>query len=750
MKQASQVVSDARETLFVFHHFSILAFGFTNLAMLGWLAAAAAPLLIHLWSRHRFRESPWAAMQFLLAAMRRNARRLRLQQWLLLAVRTILIALVVLAVAEPYGGRLAAGRTSTPAHKVIVIDGSLSMAYRDDIANNFERAKTLAADLVRRGRAGDTFTVILMVAPSEIVIGNETVDVSAVSAQIQSLAQTHAPADLPAAIALVEQALADPANGRNITRRQEVYFLTDLQLATWQLVPSAISELAERAALFIIDVGQPDAANLAVTRLASSEPFVIVNREIAWEVTLRQFGPKPFDDCRVELLVDDVAVSEQTIDVPAGGEANIRFSHRFTSPGSHTLAVRAAGDRLEPDNARWLVVPVREEIRVLCVEGKEGAAKYIAEALNPDQSETSSIRPVVASEGELAELKLTDFDCVFLCNVPQFTASEAHRLARYVADGCGVVFFLGDRVVPESYNRLETGQRPGASPPPASPAAQDSQTTIQSQPLLPARIGELVADPQFGLDPLDYRHAIVAPFRGNERSGLLTTPVSRYYRLELSKHMRNIEVAATIRRDDPFIVAAPLGKGRTVLVATDGSLSSIDPATGEPWTVWPTWPSFLPIVRELLAYAISGKHQEWQQPVGTPLAGPVVSDAGTTLRILRPDGTTAPVALHDTQGEWQWSFSDTRLAGIYALAGQTQEAMQRFALNVDTRESDLTRIDARQLPQEFVVRNLLPSARDEPTALFAHATWSGRLLWLALLLLFVESFLAWRFGRGAA
>src|SRR6476469_3742852 len=89
--------------------FILLAFGFGNLAMLGWLAAAAAPLLIHLWNRHRFREAPWAAMQFLLAAMRKNARRLQLQQWLLLAVRTLLIVLVVLAVAEPYGVQLLAG-----------------------------------------------------------------------------------------------------------------------------------------------------------------------------------------------------------------------------------------------------------------------------------------------------------------------------------------------------------------------------------------------------------------------------------------------------------------------------------------------------------------------------------------------------------------------------------------------------------------------------------------------------------------
>src|SRR6266571_3264336 len=99
----------------------LIAFGFSNLAMLGWLAAAAAPLLIHLWSRHRFRESPWAAMQFLLAAIRKNARRLQLQQWLLLAVRTLIIVLVVLAVAEPYGEHLLAGGSAAPTHKVLVI-----------------------------------------------------------------------------------------------------------------------------------------------------------------------------------------------------------------------------------------------------------------------------------------------------------------------------------------------------------------------------------------------------------------------------------------------------------------------------------------------------------------------------------------------------------------------------------------------------------------------------------------------------
>jgi hypothetical protein len=727
----------------VFFELFLLAFGFANLAMLGWLAAAAAPLLIHLWSRHRFREAPWAAMQFLLAAMRKNSRRMQLQQWLLLAIRTILIALVVLAIAEPYGERGVAGGASAPAHKVIVIDGSLSMAYRDNGESNFARAKNLAAELVRDSRAGDTFTVISMATPAEFVVGKESIDTSAVAAQIQSLSQSHSPADLAATIELVEEVVAEKSSDGHMARRSEVYFITDLQLATWQSVPAAINSLAERATLFLIDAGRPNAANLAVTRLASSEPFAVVNREIVWEATLRQFGGTPLDDCRVELLVDDVEVSEQSVDVPAGGEANVHFSHRFTTAGTHTLAVRAGDDQLEPDNARWLVVPVRDEIRILCVEGKEGAAKYIAGALNPDPSAPSAFRPIVASEGELAELELTDFDCVILCNLPQLTASEAQRLTRYAEGGGGVVMFLGDRVIPESYNRMAAGS--GESLPNGGRA------------LVPARIGEVVTGPEFGLDPLEYSHAIVAPFRGNERAGLLTTPVSHYYRLELPIHRPTAQVAATIGRGDPFIVAAPLGDGRSILVATDGSLSSVDSATNEPWTIWPTWPSFLPIVRELVSYAVSGKHQAWQQPVGTPLAGRVARsadvassvDPGTTLRIHRPDGTTAPVALDSTQGELQWRFSETQLAGIYALSGPAQDFLHQFALNIDSRESDLTRLDTRQLPQEFVVYNSSPSGRDHlATPHSAHASWSGRLLWLALLLLFIESLVAWRFGGG--
>ena len=109
----------------------VVALGFANFPLLYGLAAASVPIIIHLLNRRKFREMRWAAMRFLLAAIRKNSRRIRIEQWLLLAVRTLLILLVVAGdgqavPGEPGGVADLAGRRT---HRVLVLDGSLSMGY---------------------------------------------------------------------------------------------------------------------------------------------------------------------------------------------------------------------------------------------------------------------------------------------------------------------------------------------------------------------------------------------------------------------------------------------------------------------------------------------------------------------------------------------------------------------------------------------------------------------------------------------
>src|SRR3954464_4437319 len=124
-----------------------IAAGFVTPAFaLAGLALASIPIIIHILNRRRFKIIDWAAMDFLLRAMRKNRKRLRFEQWLLLATRCLVLALLGVALARPLScseNSMAGVGQRTGLH-VFVIDNSYSMAYEADRPNaktHFEHAK---------------------------------------------------------------------------------------------------------------------------------------------------------------------------------------------------------------------------------------------------------------------------------------------------------------------------------------------------------------------------------------------------------------------------------------------------------------------------------------------------------------------------------------------------------------------------------------------------------------------------------
>src|SRR3954465_2672159 len=125
------------------------------------VVAVSIPIAIHLLNRRRFKTVHWAAMEYLLQAMRKNRRRLKFEQWLLLACRCLLIFLMGLALARPLGCDnptiAALGGRRTALH-VFVIDNSYSMGYevnRPDARTHLDHAKVLARRLLDKLSAGN-------------------------------------------------------------------------------------------------------------------------------------------------------------------------------------------------------------------------------------------------------------------------------------------------------------------------------------------------------------------------------------------------------------------------------------------------------------------------------------------------------------------------------------------------------------------------------------------------------------------
>jgi hypothetical protein len=726
---------------------AIFALGFSQLAMLGWLAAAALPLVIHLWNRRKHRETVWAAMDFLLAAIQKNARRLRIEQWLLLAVRTAIIVLVVLAVAGPYQEHATAPFASgRPTHKVIVIDGSYSMDYRPAELSRFERARELAGEIVEHSRSGDAFTLVLMASPPRAIVDKPSFSHADFLLEVQGLKFVHTDANLPATLAKVEQIVQSVAQEHSRLVQHEVYFLSDLGRNTWiravndDDVSAQLDWLAKQASLWVVDLGQATTENFAVSSLATSQPYATTMGEIPFRATVRSYAQQQRRQT-LEFLVDGERIGDETIDVPTGGEATANFRHRFDLPGDHSVEVRLKGDPLTVDNHRWLVLPVKEKVETLIVNGEASAraANYLRYALDPDSGKPGSVaevqspvRVTVISESVLLESNLSRYDCVFLSNVAQFTIGEARALSSYVHAGGSLVFFLGDRVQADSYNE-QLGHRG------------------EQKRLLPVVLDRPTdSAAQFHFDPLEYRHPMIEPFRGNERAGLLQTPIGKYFRMTTSSAGETAAevVLAFQETKDPAIVIAPVGQGRVTVVALPASLESLD-TSRRPWTLFVATQSFQPIVQEILAYTLRGQVQSKAANVGESIGGSVPPAAATTsIAVQTPENRTEQVRAIADGPESRWSYDETWYSGLYhaglAAAGASDQIV---AVNIDLAESDLTKVSPDELPRSLTA---LVQGQDFATAgandIAPRGGLHRPLLYVALLLLLVESGLAWFLG----
>jgi hypothetical protein len=779
--------------------------------------AASIPILIHLFNRRRYQVVTWAAMRFLLAAQRKYIRRMRIEQVILLAVRTAIVVLLVAAMASvmPWadelwirlfpGSTLFAAAAGRRTHKVLVIDGSLSMAAKVEDSTCFERARMLAQRVVAESSTGDGLSVVLAAAPPRPIVGGTSEAGTKVADEIAGLALPEGNSDLAATFTTVESLLKQsPAK----YEEREVYFFTDLQRATWAATKSGetaeqLRRIQAHARTIIVDVGWDIPFNSAVTSVQPAAPFVMAGTATPLTATIQHYG-QPRRQVRAELLVGKARliandpplalrpVQQTLVDLVPGANA-INFVHKFPSVGEYAVAVRIEGDHLTPDDSRAIVLSVKDSLQVMLVNGKPAAEPYdratewLLDALNPYPNETAPrnviARPKVVTEAEFADAALGDlsrYECVFLCDVAQLTGGEIHRLETHLRRGGGIVFCLGAHVDLEAYNRLLYRDGDG---------------------ILPARLvgRERTAAKEFfnlSADEAAFRGPPLAAFTSEQdRASLFSARFREYIRADptprgqprlvltfrpetsQSKDGESSQVPserARAREDAPrsqgskaalpALVDWPRHRGRVLLYTSTANMD---------WTTWPASPSYPALMQEILHYSAAGRTREQASTVGEVLEAFVdAGGPGLPVSVRLPSGLTEETRTEPGEDSSVIRWSETDQSGIYIATVGQHPREYPFAVNVpaasenqQASESDPTRINESELKSlypdwEFQLVadphqvNHSSAPGNEPVTGARQSAMGmvmGRYLLFAMFLLLVlEVVLAWWFGHYSA
>lgn len=737
----------------------VLAFGFASPLILSGLALASIPIVIHLLHKRRYVETPWAAMQFLIQVTKKQSRRIRLENLILLLVRTLVLVLIVLALARPhFDTDTGVIGTEQPVHRILIIDSTFSMQRSGassfvegasaaevtdgESVTRFAQAKKSAQSIVQSGARGDAWS-LLQIADSStpVVIQTPAFRASTVEEEIQSLVVSDSTGNLMTTLEAAAQAVKQLPE----LPRKEIVFISDLQSTMWApdapdtlaRMKTIIQQIGQSASISLVNVAGAASSNLAVTGLRSDSEIVTVDQTVSFRATLRNFGQAILRDQTIELLVDGRLVDTKRLDLPPGIDTPLDWEHQFLSAGDHSVEIHLEDDALPLDNRRWLIVPVREQLNVLLVNGRpagrprDSATFYVERALAPAttfEPWQGTVRPQVIGESELQSVGLSRFDVVVLCNVGLITNRESSVLESFVRSGGGLIVLPGETVNSGSYN---------------------THLFRNGDGILPAEIGELTGSEEKPLtfDPREFAHPVVRAFRGNPGAGLEATLTFRFLKLKATD---DSEVAMWFSDGSPALVEKRTGSGRVILGATSADSQ---------WGTWAIWaPSFVPMMHELVLFSASGQARSRQLNVGEPLVMTLPQRMfDLDARVERPDGSVAGLPLNDGKNSLTAVYEETNRAGIYEVSsGSPLNRTELYAVNISEQESDLTVTRQPDLSRELFsdINVALRGTGDPVGSVFRSGTDSGLsvlsriLAWTVLTILLLEPLLAWRFSWG--
>lgn len=688
---------------------------FLNSPLLWALGLASIPLIIHLLFRRRFRQIDWAPMKYLKLTIQRNRRRIQIEQLLLLLLRTALVIVLVCMISRPVlnasgiAGWL--GGDTRTSH-ILLIDDSLSMGLSSGGKSAFQRAIDLAVQSVEEVGRNDRLTLVRTSRPDSPLLREvDLVDPSESLNLLRSLQPTETLTSWAAVLSTVDRLVQSSTYPtRTLT------ILTDLRRVGWEDEIAAPAHWKqERIRVRIIDVGGAASRQLALDRLVQADRLALVGAPIRWEATVRNLSDAMMDNLEATWLVDGHP-NQVTIPPLSPGETTIiPITAVFQEPGLHHVSLQLPSDDLPGDNQRWDVVSIKENLRLLIVDGEpssemfQGETDFLGLALSLAIGESRAFQVETVLESEWTTAAKSDPDLIVFANVASFEAAQADLLLKLAESGTGIMFFLGDQVDPDNYNRHLALRGPG---------------------LLPAKL-ELPRDESVvGLALDEKTPSSVDALRQLNTSVLERIKIHKRYSIQLSDDPDG-SVRILARWNDaeasPALVEKLIGRGRVLLWTITADKN---------WSDWPMEPSYVLAVRET-AKAIARTDSEAHELIaGEVLRCPVSVDRQISSPLLEFPGADEPkpplIEAPPEKGRgpseggatqsllWQ----ETQRAGLYRLTWQETpggSASNQFAVNPEARESDLAKIEIADLKKRWrgldpeIVLSISTSASDTAT-----------------------------------
>ncbi|NUN70926.1 MAG: BatA domain-containing protein [Bacteroidetes bacterium] len=456
---------------------------FLNPFVLFGLAAAAIPVLIHLFNVRKLRTIEFSTLTFLKELNKNKIRRIKVRQWLLLALRTLLIILIVLAFSRPaLQGTFGTAASRASSTIVIVLDNTASMGLHNEQGTFLAQAKLKARAIAATMQENDE-AYLLRLSDLPLATTEEPLrDPSALAERIDAT-------ELSMRYRSIEEALRVTSRllGQSRNFNKEIYLLTDGQRST------LISEAEDRpnsndrlfdpsVRLFLLPLSGTQQENVAVERMEVPPSLLQPGRPFTARVTVVNHGTAPISNHVVTMKIGAAAVMQKSVTLGAGERTTVEFPLTVPNAGFLPLTAESEDDAFEPDNRYYSSLFVPPQVAVAVIAADPVSSRYLLTALGTAGSAADDAPVKVRSltPSQLSPSMLAGQDVIVLSGLNSLSAGQTDDLRKYITAGGALLFFPSPDTLNADYRYLSEWNIPALLrvTAPAGIASMDRQSPL--------------------------------------------------------------------------------------------------------------------------------------------------------------------------------------------------------------------------------------------------------------------------------
>lgn len=688
------------------------------------LLAVAIPVIIHLVNLRRPQKVAFSTLSFIKELRKSTIRRIRIKQYLLMALRMLALLFLALALARPFLPPTLTGSTSSgiPKAVAIMVDNSASMQRVGSRGPLIDQAKNIADRIIQNANSDDRF---IITTTNKSTVGQtgllERQDALDAVSEITANNTAHF---------TNEQFAEAYRNLQNAPQSQGIaYIISDgqkSQLSDLQEIEQ-FSQAEKQISVQLITVAAGNQQNLAVSSVKMNTQMISHGNPVSLSATVENVGSTAADNQYISLSIEGERSGQYEFSLEAGQTKTFEFSIIPETTGDLSGQLILEGDQVEYDNQRNFVVRIPSERSVLLVHGKKSNSSfrsYLSPALEAARETNAQLTVSEYTPSEIGPSQWSNYDAVILDglkNVPEYWFDS---LQRYVQAGNGVLFFPSEQGAVENYNQFFSLFNAGR---------------------FIDVLGEYGSfNPVTKIAGIEEGHPVMDDIfskKEDEKINVEESSLFYYFRHQNNTSAKGLDVLKAAN-GDPILTEQRFGKG-TMLIASLG--------TGPGWSNLSVNPIFAPLFYRSTLYAASSEQAGLSQHVlGEPFQR-TFNTTSSDVQLMLNDSEYKAETQREADGlgvryegrEWE--------PGI--LTVEMQGGNQNIGINQSIMESRYEPLAEEQWQQYFgddVTQNEIISANNLSennfsqklnTAMFGREIWSW-FIWIALLFLLSETIVA--------